>query len=141
MKKFLFVFILGIAVVGCAKKMTPASGGNTPVANNGAVAATPLPPAPPVIEQKVATNAPVNTNTEAGSQASKTTRDASTLTHEMQGQAIYNAKCGRCHGLKVTTDYTADRWISIMQVMATKANLNDTEKENVLAYVKANSKK
>ena len=88
-----------------------------------------------------ATNAPVNTNTEAGSQASKTTRDASTITPEMQGQTIYNAKCGSCHYLKVTTDYTADRWISIMQVMAIKANLNDTEKENVLAYVKANAKK
>jgi hypothetical protein len=57
------------------------------------------------------------------------------------GQSTYNAKCGKCHGLKVTTDYTADRWISIMQVMAPKAHLDDTEKENVLAYVKANAKK
>jgi len=60
---------------------------------------------------------------------------------EMLGQATYNAKCGKCHGLKVTTDYTAERWISVMQVMAPKARLDDTEKENVLAYVKANAKK
>jgi mono/diheme cytochrome c family protein len=59
----------------------------------------------------------------------------------MLGQSTYNAKCGKCHGLKVTTDFTADRWVSIMQVMASKAHLDDTEKENVLAYVKANAKK
>jgi len=66
---------------------------------------------------------------------------STTKTPEMMGQSTYNAKCGRCHGLKVTTDYTPDRWVSIMQVMAGKANLSDTEKENVLAYVKANAKK
>jgi len=56
------------------------------------------------------------------------------------GQATFNAKCGRCHGYKIPSDYTVDRWISIMQVMAMKANLTDIEKENVLAYVKANAK-
>ena len=48
----------------------------------------------------------------------------------MLGQSTFNVKCGKCHGLKVTTDYTADRWVSIMQVMATKAQLTETEKEN-----------
>jgi mono/diheme cytochrome c family protein len=57
------------------------------------------------------------------------------------GQSIYNAKCGRCHGLKVTTDFTAERWASIIAVMAPRANLTDAERENVYAYVKANSKK
>lgn len=60
---------------------------------------------------------------------------------QIEGQKTFNAKCGRCHGLKVTTDYTDVRWVQIMQVMATKANLTATEKDNVLAYVRANCKK
>jgi hypothetical protein len=59
----------------------------------------------------------------------------------MLGQATYNAKCGKCHGLKIASDYTVDRWISVMQIMAPKAKLDETEKENVLAYVKANAKR
>jgi nitrate/TMAO reductase-like tetraheme cytochrome c subunit len=57
------------------------------------------------------------------------------------GQQTFNAKCGKCHAYKATTDYTADRWVSIIAVMAPKANLNETERSNVLAYVRANSKK
>ena len=57
------------------------------------------------------------------------------------GQQTYSAKCGRCHGLKVTTDFTELRWVQVMQVMAPRANLTETEKENVLAYVRANAKK
>jgi mono/diheme cytochrome c family protein len=57
------------------------------------------------------------------------------------GQGTFNAKCGKCHGLKATSDFTADRWVNILQVMAIKANLTEGEKENVLAYVKANAKK
>ena len=64
-----------------------------------------------------------------------------TKTPEMLGQSTFNAKCGKCHGLKIASDYTVDRWISVMQIMAPKAHLDDTEKENVLAYVKANAKK
>ena len=60
---------------------------------------------------------------------------------EMLGQSTYNGKCGRCHGLKPVGDYTADRWVGIMESMAPKARLDDTEKQNVLAYVKANAKK
>ena len=45
------------------------------------------------------------------------------------------------HAYKITFDYTVDRWISVMQVMAVKANLTDIEKENVLAYVTANAKR
>lgn len=65
-----------------------------------------------------------------------TTPDAAAL-----GQTTYNAKCGRCHELKTTTDYTADRWVGIMDAMAPKAQLTDAEKGNVLTYVKANAKK
>jgi hypothetical protein len=58
----------------------------------------------------------------------------------IEGQKTYNAKCGKCHAYKVTTDYTRDRWLSIMQVEATRCNLSETEKANVTAYVTMNSK-
>jgi len=51
------------------------------------------------------------------------------------GQEIYNAKCGRCHGLKKVEDYTAGRWVGIMEIMAPKSGLNEAEKANILAYV------
>ena len=69
------------------------------------------------------------------------TTPAKAAAPEVQGQSTYNAKCGKCHELKVVGDYNADRWVSIMQVMAPKAGLTDVEKDNVLAYVKVNAKK
>jgi cytochrome c len=57
------------------------------------------------------------------------------------GQQIYNNKCGRCHGLKRTEDYTAERWVGIMHDMAFRARLDSVEKSNVLAYVQANAKR
>ena len=52
-----------------------------------------------------------------------------------KGQETYTAKCGRCHGLKNTADYTAKEWIGWLDKMAPKARLDETEKANVLAYV------
>ena len=139
MKKIIPVLSIVVLIWGCAKKMTPAKS-ETPVSSN--TATTP----------STTVNTPVSTNTTptpavpGPTTASSNTKpvakpgegnDAAAIA----GQATYNAKCGRCHGFKVTTNYTWERWISIMQVMAMKANLDATEKENVLAYVKANSKK
>ncbi|MGG9970537.1 hypothetical protein ACQ33O_01985 [Ferruginibacter sp. SUN002] len=56
------------------------------------------------------------------------------------GKTVYEAKCGRCHALPVTTDFTAVRWVGIMGWMAPKAKLTDIEKANTLAYVQANAK-
>src|SRR2546423_12350499 len=57
-----------------------------------------------------------------------------------QGKTVYTAKCGKCHGLKNTTNYTADRWNSILKAMIPKAKLNDTEAQQVTAYVLSNAK-
>jgi hypothetical protein len=43
--------------------------------------------------------------------------------------------------LKPAQDYTAVRWANILAVMAPKANLTETERNNVYAYVSANAKK
>jgi cytochrome c5 len=57
------------------------------------------------------------------------------------GKTIFETRCGRCHGLKNTADYTSQRWDGILRSMAPKARLTQTEIQQVTAYVKANSKK
>jgi mono/diheme cytochrome c family protein len=57
------------------------------------------------------------------------------------GKTVYETKCGRCHGLKNTADYTVERWPGIMRSMAPKAKLNEIETKQVTAYVMTNAKK
>ena len=57
------------------------------------------------------------------------------------GKTIFETRCGRCHGLKNTADYTSQRWEGILRSMTPKARLTQTEIQQVTAYVKANSKK
>ncbi|MBP6430546.1 MAG: hypothetical protein KA319_02180 [Ferruginibacter sp.] len=139
MKRIAIILMASIVIASCNKKASPAVS-NTGTSNTSGVAATSSSNMP-AAETKAATPEVVNTNTDAASTASKITKEPGQLSPEQQGQATYSAKCGKCHGLKVTTDYTVDRWITVMQVMAVKARLSDIEKENVLAYVKLNAKK
>jgi hypothetical protein len=151
MKRIFTIITVTIFVWGCAKKISPQSSASAPSTNSGSAVVAPA--APPKFEAApVANTAPAASTAPAGSApipsvpstpaGTRTpTERSGTSSPEMLGQSTFNAKCGRCHGLKVTTDYTADRWISIMQVMATKAQLAYAEKENVLAYVKANAKR
>ncbi len=141
MKK-LVVIVLATAVFGCAKKIAPAgsgSGASSGMGNSGKVINSNAPAAS-------TGGAGTTGSTPAASQSegtgSKTPASpATTAAPEVQGQSTFNAKCGKCHGLKVVGDYTPDRWASIMAVMGPKAHLNDAETTNVLAYVKANAKK
>ena len=139
MKKTFAIIILTVLVWGCAKKIAPvASSGGTISSGTAATANTPAPP--PVNVPASSTPVPASPSTPGGSRV-PASDSSKTASPEVTGQITYNTKCGKCHGLKVTTDYTNDRWISIMQVMAIKAQLTNDEKENVLAYVKANAKK
>jgi hypothetical protein len=56
------------------------------------------------------------------------------------GKMIFEAKCGRCHDLPKPVSYSYHRWSSIMDDMAPKAKLNDSEKTMVLTYVQDNAK-
>ena len=136
MKKTLSIIALTVLVWSCSHKMTPAAAGSGTGAGAGSGTTAAAPSA-------TSSSAPVAVIPEdkTGSKTAPATDAAKASSPEILGQSTYNAKCGRCHGLKVTTDYTSDRWVSIMQVMAPKAHLDDTEKSNVLAYVKANAKK
>lgn len=57
------------------------------------------------------------------------------------GQGIFESKCGRCHELPSPSAYSVKRWEPIMDHMAPKAFLTETEKNLVLDYVQANAKK
>ena len=141
MKRFLIPTLLVAFVWGCSHKATPSK--TEMSSGNGSA---------PIIVDKPATTATntgsASTSTGAVAAANSPEKGAKTVERAgtgsdaaaIAGQATYNQKCNRCHAYKITTDYTVDRWISVMQVMADKAHLSDIEKENVLAYVKANAK-
>jgi PBP1b-binding outer membrane lipoprotein LpoB len=143
MKKIFSIIALTVLVWGCAKKITPSASVGTASSNTGTTT-SPAPATLPVLPA-AKTDATTTTSNPAANTAAKTgaipADPAKAKSPDVMGQTTYNAKCGRCHGLKVTTNYTADRWVSIMQVMAPKAQLTDAEKENVLVYVKTNAKK
>lgn len=137
MKKLIPVLSLMILVWGCAKKITPTGSGTN---SSGMPAGNAVGTLPDPAGSSAAAQGSVENTGTFGAKVEpkeKTAEPASV----MAGQSTYNAKCGRCHGLKVTTDFTAERWASIMAVMAPRANLTDSEKENVYAFVKANAKK
>lgn len=57
-----------------------------------------------------------------------------------EGMKVYQSSCGRCHDLKNTAEYTSEEWRPIMNSMAKKARLTDSQKAQVLAYVTQNAK-
>jgi hypothetical protein len=104
------VFILSLlifTVFSCAKKTVPAA-----TTENKTVSETKAPD-----EIKTATT---------------TLTESSTA---IAGHETFNAKCGRCHGLKNPSDYTVEQWKPILDKMAPRARLDSTEKANVFAYV------
>lgn len=56
-------------------------------------------------------------------------------------KTLYDARCGKCHDLPATTDYTQEEWKPIIEKMAPKAKLTEEETNWVLAYVNNNAKK
>lgn len=142
MKIFLIPALLVVFVWSCSHKTTPAK--TEMSSGNGS--------APIIVDKPASTNSiDVTTASSTGAVASANSPEKGAKVVEragagndaaaIAGQATYNQKCNSCHPYKITSDYTVDRWISVMQVMAIKAHLSDIEKENVLAYVKANAKR
>jgi len=137
MKKIIPVLSLMILVWGCAKKITPAGSGTN---SSGMPASNAVGTLPGADGSALAVPGTAENTGTFGTKVEPKEKTAE-LSSVIAGQSTYNAKCGSCHGLKVTTDFTAERWASIMAVMAPRANLTNGEKENVYAYVKANAKK
>jgi len=139
MKNAMTVLSMVILVWGCAKKMTPGPS-TAPATNSGSAIQSQT----PNTDSKTAPAAANTTPTAAVGGPTGTLQAAAPKPEDVPliaGQQTYNEKCGRCHAHKVTSDYTSDRWASILAVMAPRANLTETERANVYAYVKANSKK
>ena len=44
-----------------------------------------------------------------------------------EGQALYMANCGSCHGLKDPKGYTADQWAKIVPKMVGMVNKNEVK--------------
>jgi len=146
MKKLLTVLGLAILVWGCTKKMAPAKS-ETPSTNTGAGATSNNSNSnmgsSNTGNATTTTSAPVVTGN-TGQTGTKTAAMGTMSPQDMairDGQNTYNMKCNKCHQLHVTTNFTELRWVQVMQVMARNANLTETEKSNVLAYVRANAKK
>lgn len=78
--------------------------------------------------------------TESANSNTTTTTTANTALIE-QGHIVFESRCGRCHGLKDPTRYTSQRWDGILKSMIPKAKLNETEAQQVTAYVMANARK
>lgn len=87
--------------------------------------------------------APVTTATpEKQSEATPVIVDAATKVVSLEsGKLVYEAKCGKCHDLPAVDNYSAGRWVGLVDWMAPKAKLAEQEKADVLAYVQANAKK
>ena len=144
MKKIFTIVLLSMMIWSCAKKMAPEKS-SIPGSNTGSVGSSnsETPTSVANNTQSANSSALFTTNEVSGTKTVvKEGTNSPEVMSQIEGQSTFNTKCGRCHQLKVTTNYTADRWASIMAVMAnpTHANLSDTERQNVLAYVQANAK-
>ncbi len=52
-----------------------------------------------------------------------------------QGKGLYDAKCQKCHKLKIVDNYTTEQWAEILPKMAKKAKLEDSETALVQEFV------
>jgi hypothetical protein len=73
--------------------------------------------------------------TEAQLTAAKTKYPNATMETLKQGHDLYYGTCTKCHGAKDITSRSEERWPGILDNMAKKAGITDTEKEAVLNYV------
>jgi len=118
MKRILSVsFVIALVVVACSRST---------VANKE-----------PVIPRRETSTTSTADSTTVVSQPAELTDVASISL----GKTVFETRCGRCHGLKNTSDYTAERWNGILKSMTPRARLTLTEIQQVTAYVKANAKK
>jgi len=136
-KLMLFSLAVVLIAVACTKKMAPATTGTetTPMKSPdsdkekssepektgepGKTAEPSLPALPPAKPMSSLPNKP---------------------SEEETGKNVYSAKCGTCHALKNTGSYTFNQWEGILKKMVPNAKLSGDEENQVVAYIKANSK-
>lgn len=133
MKKIVLVFSAFLVIASCAKKTIPAAA----KVNEDVKPAAAAPPRP--VEVSAETAAPKANEPLPTGSLSATPPVA--IDYVGLGKEVYVNKCGRCHALKTTSDYTKQAWMPIIDKMAVKANLDEKEKGYVLSYVMEYSKR
>lgn len=58
-----------------------------------------------------------------------------------EGKTIFQEKCNRCHVYRLPETRSAESWVPVMNRMARKAKLDDTQKAAVLAFVQEHARK
>jgi len=51
------------------------------------------------------------------------------------GNALYQAHCGKCHELPVVSRYSKEKWQKIVPSMCKEAHLDATQESKISAYV------
>lgn len=54
----------------------------------------------------------------------------------LEGKKIMEAKCIRCHALKVVKDYPLEKWDKVLPKMAKKAKITPLEQEKISTFVR-----
>jgi mono/diheme cytochrome c family protein len=131
MRKAIVIFLTAFALYSCAKKMTPTT---TPTSSSEVKVNNPPQPAVPPLTEVKPPMPIASAEVKPMIEPPIATTKKETI-EVAAGKETFKAKCGRCHDLKPAETYTAAKWVKIIDWMAPKANLNASEKENVLAYV------
>jgi|CXWL01.1.fsa_nt_gi hypothetical protein len=67
-------------------------------------------------------------------------QETAAMTPMDQGKTVFTTKCGKCHALKNTGDYTPAQWDNILKAMSPRARLSSDEEKRLVMYIKANAK-
>jgi len=57
-----------------------------------------------------------------------------------EGRELYIDRCGKCHDLYQTSEYTKEKWAKIMNKMQKPAKITDEQKELIIKYINTNTK-
>ena len=55
--------------------------------------------------------------------------------NQIEGKAIFEANCAKCHKLYEPSSRTPEKWASVFKWMQPKAKITDEEREKVYDYV------
>ena len=57
------------------------------------------------------------------------------LSHLEEGRTLYIQKCSGCHTLRLPSEFSEEKWGTIIQEMKMEAKLNEDESLKVLHYI------
>lgn len=125
MKKIILPIAILVFAVACHSKKT-----------STATTTTPTPPPAPATAPVMIMMDPNQVNERLLSIA-KTKFENSSIEQLNAGHDLYFGTCAGCHKAKPIAKFPTENWPSIVDDMARKARISDTEKQAVLQYVTA----